>query len=120
MKTILKSRASVAVLLTAVVAIIAQGALAISEESLQETTPDAQTTPPLAEKTDDMTAGRELMETRCSACHIAPRPQDHALSEWPAILNDMGARAFLRPSEVDLIKNYLEESLNPQASPASS
>ena len=66
----------------------------------------------VVEKVDPVVvAGKKLMETRCSACHVAPRPDSHTQAEWPSILNEMAPRAFLRPSDMKTIQAYLETSL---------
>lgn len=64
------------------------------------------------EALDPIQQGQMLMETRCSTCHSAPRPSTHTMAEWPAVLNRMAPRAFLRDSEAQLIQQYLEHTLN--------
>jgi hypothetical protein len=59
----------------------------------------------------DHDAGKTILENRCAGCHQAPKPQEHSLSEWPAILNNMAPRAGLRPEEKGALMDYIESAL---------
>jgi len=39
--------------------------------------------------------GRSLYTTRCSTCHALHDPQEKTVAEWPALVEVMGARAYL-------------------------
>jgi hypothetical protein len=54
-----------------------------------------------------------ILETRCSACHVMPRPTDHPLSEWPAILNRMAPKAGLSNADKTLLLHYIQSTLKP-------
>lgn len=51
--------------------------------------------------------GRELYVARCASCHHLYLPRDEAVSKWPAVLDDMGARAHLSPDERQAIERFL-------------
>lgn len=60
---------------------------------------------------ESLQQGKILLETRCSTCHPAPRPNTHTVSEWPPVLKRMGAMASLKEAEVQLIQQYIEDAL---------
>lgn len=66
--------------------------------------------------TDPLLQGKSILENRCSTCHVAPKPEEHAASEWPAILNRMGPRAFLRQSDMQQIQAYIDSRLKAKTS----
>jgi len=56
----------------------------------------------------ELREGRELLVRKCGgACHLAPVPADHAAAEWPGKLDEMSARAGLKPEQRQLIEMYL-------------
>lgn len=56
----------------------------------------------------DLEHGRQLLVSKCGgACHRPPLPTDHAASEWPAKLDEMGARAGIDRTQRALIERYL-------------
>lgn len=50
--------------------------------------------------------GRTLMVRKCSGCHVAPLPKDHAVYEWPSKLDEMADRSKLKSDERRLIQQY--------------
>ncbi|MBY0405248.1 MAG: hypothetical protein K2X66_15220, partial [Cyanobacteria bacterium] len=56
-------------------------------------------------------AGQQILESRCSACHMAPKVTQYTLYEWKTILPRMAASASLRPSESEALKAYVHSIL---------
>ena len=55
----------------------------------------------------DLQHGRQLLIGKCTNCHRAPMPSDHAAAEWPSKLAEMSQRAHLDMSQRLLIEKYL-------------
>ena len=48
--------------------------------------------------------GRSLYTTRCSTCHALHEPREKSAGEWPALVEIMGARAYLpEPQRRDVL-----------------
>ncbi len=73
--------------------------------------PKDQPSQPDTSQSSAIQQGKILLETRCSTCHPAPRPNTHTIAEWPPVLKRMGAMASLKDAEVQLIQQYLEDAL---------
>lgn len=55
----------------------------------------------------DLAHGRALYLDKCTKCHTAVGPREHAPAAWPHLVADMAERAMLQPPEHELILNYL-------------
>jgi hypothetical protein len=55
----------------------------------------------------DLARGHDVFVSRCSSCHSLPRPEIKSPDEWDGVLDEMGARAKLSPSERALVNRYL-------------
>ena len=53
--------------------------------------------------------GKELYVSKCTACHRAYEPELHTKEEWQKIIDEMGSKAKLAESEIQLILSYLTE-----------
>ena len=51
--------------------------------------------------------GRTLFVSRCIECHTLPVVSRYDPVAWPWLVNDMSARAGLRPSERDAVVAYI-------------
>ncbi len=53
--------------------------------------------------------GHELYMAKCTLCHDAVPPGDHARSEWPRLVDRFAPRARLAPEQKAEILAYLQE-----------
>jgi mono/diheme cytochrome c family protein len=51
--------------------------------------------------------GRTLFGSRCIECHTLPPITAHTASEWPHLINEMAARANLKPNEREAVLAYV-------------
>jgi hypothetical protein len=51
--------------------------------------------------------GRQLFVHRCIECHTLPVVQRYDAVAWPWLINDMSARANLRPAEREALVAYI-------------
>jgi mono/diheme cytochrome c family protein len=56
---------------------------------------------------EDLDRGRRLYVRRCSGCHTLILPEAHPPGEWPGLVDDMTAKARLRPAERDDVVRFL-------------
>ena len=56
---------------------------------------------------EDLERGRSLYVRRCSGCHTLVLPGTHPPGEWPKLVDDMAAKARLRPGERDDVVRFL-------------
>ncbi len=76
----------------------------------QKTWPDA--------TNDEITHGRLLLTTRCTACHGVRGPADYHLSDWEYYLKEMGQRAKLDEIEAKALRRYVLTAHEPLPAPA--
>jgi hypothetical protein len=55
----------------------------------------------------ELSKGRDVVVSRCSACHALPRPEVKSPDEWATVLDEMAARAKLSSGDRDLALRYL-------------
>lgn len=55
----------------------------------------------------ELSRGRDVFVSRCSACHALPRPEVKSPDEWATVLDEMAARAKLTTVDRDLTLRYL-------------
>jgi len=53
-------------------------------------------------------AGQELYDARCSACHALHAPTEFTANQWPGILQTMVKNAALDPEQATLVTRYLQ------------
>ncbi len=51
--------------------------------------------------------GREIYVSKCTECHSVRRTSKYSAAEWPNIVDDMGERAKLSPSEEHAVLTYV-------------
>jgi len=56
---------------------------------------------------EDLERGRRLYVRRCSGCHTLILPGARTPAEWPGLVDDMTAKARLRPAERDDVVRFL-------------
>jgi mono/diheme cytochrome c family protein len=56
---------------------------------------------------EDLARGRTLYVRRCSGCHNLVLPQAFPPEKWPKLVDEMAARARLRPAERDDVVRFL-------------
>ncbi|MEO8705561.1 MAG: hypothetical protein ABI867_36360 [Kofleriaceae bacterium] len=64
----------------------------------------------------ELTRGRELVMSKCSACHRPPAPAEQRASEWPRWITEMHDRSKLDRQQHRLIVQYMvvmTEALHP-------
>lgn len=57
--------------------------------------------------------GRELVSTRCAACHAPPQPASRAPEAWPADVARMAARSHLSDDDRRAVTAYLQVCSQP-------
>jgi cytochrome c2 len=55
----------------------------------------------------ELSKGRDVFVSRCSACHALPHPEVKSPDEWSNVLDEMAARAKLSSADRDLALRYL-------------
>ena len=55
----------------------------------------------------ELSRGRDVFVSRCSACHALPRPEVKSPDEWATVLDEMAMRAKLSTVDRDLTLRYL-------------
>ncbi len=61
---------------------------------------------------DTLIAGRELYMNRCGSCHNLYLPTQYSKQEWTQILDKMQKPAKIDTTQKELIKKYINLSLN--------
>ncbi len=51
--------------------------------------------------------GRALFVSRCIECHTLPAVSRHTAAEWPGLIDEMAARASLKPAERNVVLAYI-------------
>jgi hypothetical protein len=54
--------------------------------------------------------GRYLFASRCAECHVLPAIRSYPENRWPKIVNWMGDRAGLKPSDREAMTAYIVAS----------
>jgi cytochrome c5 len=62
---------------------------------------------------DELSRGRQLLTTRCTACHGLRDPADHGPAEWEFYLKEMGQRAHLDTAEAQALQRYVLSAREP-------
>jgi cytochrome c5 len=55
----------------------------------------------------ELSKGRDVFVSRCSACHALPRPDVKSPDEWSSVLDEMASRAKLSSADRELALWYL-------------
>lgn len=55
----------------------------------------------------ELSKGRDVFVSRCSACHALPRPDVKSPDEWSSVLDEMASRAKLSSADRELALRYL-------------
>jgi len=90
---------------------IVAATMAVANAGCSMSAPPA-ATPMIAERNHvqlaELNEGRGLLVDKCgNGCHVTPMPAEHTAREWPAMLDEMSARAHLGPRDRVLIERYL-------------
>ena len=51
--------------------------------------------------------GRTLFVSRCIECHTLPAVSKHTATKWPALIDEMAARANLKPEQRAAVLAYI-------------
>ena len=51
--------------------------------------------------------GRTLLLRKCNDCHNTPAINLETPATWPGKIDEMGERAHLKPTDIELIKRYV-------------
>ena len=62
--------------------------------------------------------GRTLLLRKCNDCHNTPTMSQETPAKWPDKIEEMGQRAHLKPTDIELIKRYVVTAASVPAQPS--
>lgn len=55
----------------------------------------------------DLEVGRQVLLSKCVACHRAPLPEEYTPAAWPGYIAEMAGRAKLTPADRSVLEQYV-------------
>jgi cytochrome c5 len=56
---------------------------------------------------EDLESGRQVLITKCAACHRAPLPEEYSPVAWPQHISEMAPRAKLTAADRSVLERYV-------------